>query len=451
MEKTMAQLERITGAISEFIWQGFLPILVLTGLYVGIKTVFVIKKQTTEPAKMTLRQFIGPTSISLGAMMGTGAIIGVLGALNGLAAKGQAFIECLALWTLLGSFIMVPLSYSETLLSKIMNKEPKKYIATYLGPILATVYAVSFVALYVFGFGGFQFSGIGSVLSLLGSEFAGIDLTVMQRYLFIVVPLIIVTSAIVLTKKHEVFINAMAAMIGFAVAAYFAFFIYFTVQTADYLPMFMDRMVQGMQNPVPMMLGIPMGVMLALQRIIQTTESGIGGLPMAAHENDSKPRAAAVISIIPVIITIFVAVIVTSYITSYGVHIGLINLPSGDFERLAGFFNTASAVTGNTGLIILAIFSVLSGATTLLGSYYYIKVLFDKNSENKNIVIYILLLITAGTLATFGFDIVFDMVDLLIFLVTVINVLALVIFVSKGWKNYRIDAKNENLQSRKAQ
>ncbi len=324
MHQVMETIGYWSGKVSESLWQVFLPILIITGIYVGYKTLFKIKKQTTtKEASMTFRQFMGPTSISLGAMVGTGAIIGVLGALNNMAAQGQMRIESLTLWTLIGATILVPLSYAETLSSKIMDKQPKKYISDFLSPKMASVYAVCYVVLYIFGFGGFQFSGIGSVVSIWGGEFMNIELDVAQRYLFIVVPLIIVTALIVLTKKHEVFISSMAVMIGVAVVGYFVLFIVFITKTSGHWSIFFNNMMAGMKDPITILLGLPLGFMLALQRIIQTTESGIGGLPMAAHENDSKPRAA--ISVVPVIATIFIAIIVTSYITSYGVAQGSIS------------------------------------------------------------------------------------------------------------------------------
>lgn len=434
----MHYFEEMISKIAEVIWQIFLPILVVAAIYVGFKTIFVIKNKTTEKSSITFKQFVGPTSIALGAMIGTGAIIGVLGALDKYAAAGQMYVEGLVFWALVGSLIMVPLSYAETMLSKVMGKVPKDMIATLIGKRFAAVYAVGFVLLYVFGFGGFQFSGIGSIISLMGSQFFELDLSAVQRYLYIVIPLIIFTSAIILSKKHEFFINSMASMIGIAVFLYFVFFVVFIVKTADYLPTFMSNMVLAIQNPGSMFMGMPIGIMLAIQRISQTTESGIGGLPMAAAESDTKARAAAVISLIPVLVTIFVAIVVTTYITSYGMSIGEIILPSDDFSRLSGLFDTIYLVTGNFGLGVLAIFALFSGASTLLGSFYYVQILFENNSENKNIALFIIMITIAGTLATFGFSVVFDAVDLLMFLVTGINVLALIVFVSGEWKKYII-------------
>ena len=98
----------------------------------------------------------------------------------------------------------------------------------------------------------------------------------------------------------------MTYMIGTAVAGYFIFFTIFVVKTYDYIPTFFQGMIEGMKNPVNAMMGVPLGFILGMQKVIQTAETGLGALAMAAQESDSKPREAAMISLIPTAVTIFV-------------------------------------------------------------------------------------------------------------------------------------------------
>ena len=60
----------------------------------------------------------------------------------------------------------------------------------------------------------------------------GIETTLMQRYLFIVIPVIAVVAVLVLSKKHEIFMSAMTYMIGTAITGYFIFFLIFLTKTA---------------------------------------------------------------------------------------------------------------------------------------------------------------------------------------------------------------------------
>lgn len=443
MENILLQLEHAITAISEAVWPVFIPFMLIVGATMAIRSIFIIQKQATTPSKLNMKNVIGPASISLGAMIGTGAIIGVLGALSKLSANGQPFIESMAIWALLGSAVMLPVSYSETLNSKIMKKTPKEYISSLLHPSLGKLYAVAFVALAVFGFGGFQFSGIDSVAAtILGEEF-GIELSLVQRYLFIVVPVIIVVALLVLSKKHELFMNAMTYMIGTAVVGYFIFFIMFVFKTSDYIPVFFDRMIQGLSNPVGAMFGVPLGLILGMQKVLQTAETGLGALAMAAQEADTEPREAAMISLLPTAVTVFVSIVVTSYIASYGVNAGTLHLvdetgaAASTVQRLAGYFATAEHVVGIFGLIVLSAFTVLSALTTILGSYYYMTKLFKQNPINQNIAVYLALVVLAGTLAVFGANVVFEAVDLLLFVLCGINVTALAVFTFKHWEQFK--------------
>jgi hypothetical protein len=436
-------LELGIGKISNSIWPFFLPFMLLLGMYISTKFIFKIQPKTTKSSKLRLRNAIGPASISLGAMVGTGAIIGVLGSLSKLYGSGQTHIEAIAVWGVLGSIIMVPVSYCETVISKIINMTPRKYITLFIGRRAGFIYCLSFAVLYILGFGGFQFSGIDSVITIITSRSIGIELTQLQRYLFIIIPIIFAIAAIILTRKHSVFINSMTYMIFSAVMLYFVFFAVFMFKTGSYIPVFFNNMIEGISQPVSMLIGIPTGLILGMQRVMQTAEPGIGAMAMAAVEADSQPREAGRIALIPTIVTVFVAIVVTSYITSYGLSNGYFSLPANGVGRLSGYFITAEKITGTFGLIVLCVFTLLSAMTTLLGSYFYLGQLFN-NSENQNIKIYLGIITIAGTLAIFGFNIIFDIVDLLLFVVASLNMLALSVFIRNRWKDYSIlDMDNE--------
>ena len=94
----------------------------------------------------------------------------------------------------------------------------------------------------------------------------------------------------------------------------------------------------------------------------------------------------------------------------------------------------------------MSVFTVLSATTTILGSYYYLRKLFKNNAVNKNIVIYLATITTAGTLAIFGANVVFEAVDLLLLVCCGINVTALAIFARKTTKEIK-DNKNTNTET----
>lgn len=434
----MQLLELIINQLSETIWGIFLPILLVLALIINFLFFGKVRNKTSKKSKFNPSDIIGPAAISMGAMIGTGAIIGVLGSMMSLVNSGQLYFEAIVGWAVIGALILIPICYVETLVCKITNMTPKTYISKFLHSKFGLIYAYAFIFLYVFGFGGFQVQGINSAITIIIEGTMNITATPLARYVFLVLPLIGIVSAIVLAKKHDVFINSMAVMIGGAVIMYLILVVIFIFKTNDYLPVFFGNVIKGMQNPITAGIGLPLGFTVAVQRITQTSEPGLGALAMSSLDSDSKPRAAGLISLIPAITTLFIAIFVTSYITSYGSSIGLIDLNTVDsLEALQGYFATCFEVVGYFGLITITIFTILSGITSLLGSYYFLSVLLDFN-ENKNIVIYISLIFAAGTLAIFGGSIIFEAVDLLMFVVTGTNLVAIVVFVTKGYKEYLI-------------
>ncbi len=427
----------IIELISDILWSLFLPFIIIAGLYMIFKFFSKVKKQTTSKSGVKISQIIGPVAISLGAMIGTGAIIGVLGSIASLKIAGQNYVEAIVGWSILASVILVPISYIETVVAKTTNMSPKEYVAKFLNPKLGAIYGISFIIMYIFGFGGFQFQGINSTITIITNNFIdGGQLSLIQRYLFIVIPLLIFVSLIVITKKHKLFISVMAYCIGIAVSLYLLFLIIFTFKTFDYIPVFFSNMLEGMKNPITFLLGVPTGMILSFRRVIQTSEPGLGALAMSSLESDSKPRTAGVISVGTSTLTIFISIITTTYLTSYGSAQGIIDLSSTDtLVLLDGFFNTGYEVVGLFGILTMMTFTILSGVTTLLGSYYFLSMLLNLE-ENVEIFIYILLLFIAGTLAIFGGGIIFDAVDLLLFVVAGINILALTTYVYKYYKDY---------------
>ncbi|MGL4874372.1 MAG: hypothetical protein ACRC30_06945 [Clostridium sp.] len=435
----MSNIEQNLNSFSNMIWAVFIPVLILASLYISIKIIFKVQKQITSGCTLTLKKVVGPAAISLGNMLGTGAIIGVLGSLSQTAAEGQHFIEALCFWALVGALFLIPLTYCETLIAKVTKLSPKDYISKFITPKAGLIYALCFIVLFIFGFGGFQFSGINAAFAITASKSFNITLTTPQLFWFIAFPVILILSLIVLTKKNDLFLNALTLIISVAIILYLSFFIYFLFKTKSYLPVFFKDMGKAIENPVAMYIGIPVGIVLGMQRTIQTASLGLGALAIAAEEADNEPIPAALISSISGLIAVFIAIFATSYITSYGVSHSLIQLPSGSFKRLIGFYNTGISVTGIFGLISIAAFSVLSGVASLLGPYFYLQKLLNIK-ENYKIAIYILLISIAGILAVVGFSIVFALVNFLLFLVCGINVIALTRFAIKGFKEYRLDS-----------
>ncbi|MGL4914295.1 MAG: hypothetical protein ACRC3Y_17880 [Romboutsia sp.] len=437
MDKILLQIEELISIISNVIWPVFIPFLILVGMYVSIQVIFNIRHLTTTECKLNFKYVIPQASVTLGAMMGTGTIIGFLGALSKLSLSGQIYVEAVGLWALIGSIILVPISYCETLIAKIVNLSPREYIKNFVSKEASIFYVVSLILLYVFAIGGVQFSGIDAIMITALNRVSNIQLTEIQRYIYISVPIIILIAVIILNNREKVFIKYMIGMVLATVVVYFIFFGLFTAKTHYYIPVFIERMVIGFKNPTSMLFGIPLGLIFGMQRVIQIAEPGLGTLAMAANKSDASPRVAGFISLILTMTLIVVSIIVTSYIASYGIHEGIITFSAKGVQKLVLYFETVISVTGNFGLIILFIFIVLSGMTTLLGGYFLLNNILTKNKKRNN-VIYLLLISLGSMLAVFRFDMIFNILDILLFISIALNITALAMFTEFEWNKYKI-------------
>ncbi|MFV0288911.1 MAG: alanine:cation symporter family protein [Mycoplasmatales bacterium] len=419
--------------LSNILWLLFIPFIIVMGIYVIYKYIVSVRSKI-ETEQIKVSKIIGQISISLGTMIGTGAIIGILGSISSLYLSGQEYFEAIVFWAIIGSLVLVPLAYLETIVAKTMHMNPKEYISVLLSKKAAIVYALAFCLLHIFGFCGFQIQGINSAITIITDGFFDINLTQIQRFLLIVVPLLIFVGIIILTKKHDVFINAMSFFIGIAVILYFIFAILFVLKTNNYVNIFLGNIFKGVTNPVTSLIGIPLGMVASFQRICQSSEPGLGAFALSSLDNDVKAKPAAAVSALSATITVFVAIFITTYIMSYANYTGQVNLQVMDsLQILTGFFYTAYNILGYFGVFTLTIFTIFSGITTILGSYYFLKTLF-KLSFIKEFSVYMLFLILAGIFAIFGTDFIFNLIDLLMFIVAFINVVTIFIFIKKFHK-----------------
>ncbi len=425
-------MSEIVSVVSATAWRYFLPIFVIVAIIIAIKLFKDVVKTTTTKEEFSLKQVLGPLAISLGSMVGTGAVIGVLGAINKLPNGVQ--VEAIAVWSIIGLIIMLPLIYAEVITAKVMQMVPGDYISKIIGKNFGKLYIVSLFSLYIFGFDGLQYSGISSAVSIFFDIKFDIVMSNVQLFLLIVLPIFAIVAALILTKKHALFISSVGSLILTAVIAYALLLIVFLITTGDYIAVYSHNLASELSNRTAMVSGLPIGLLLGLQRIIQTSEVGLGSIAMAANEADSKPRVGALAAIIPVFITVAIAILGTSYITSYTAYVN--DLTPGSIELL-DLATTIIDQTGMIGLYIFLMFMILSGLTTLIGSFYYAETLVNK-SDNVNIALYLIVTFVAGTLAIFGFSLVFDLIDLLMFLVVGFNLIAITKFVIVDYKEYRL-------------
>lgn len=430
-------LGNIVAFVSKYLWNLFLPLIILASIFVNYKMIrfrgIISKKDKT---KWKLSKMKSALSISLSSKIGTGAIIGVLAAMWKTSNNGVGG-ESIVLWVFIGMFLLVPLTYSEVLFSQVTRMNPRKFIDKYVGKKAGAMYAICLVILYSFGFVGFQMTGIQSVINIFSKQNFNYEFTQNGRLLFIVLPILLVVSIIVITKSHKIFINTLGSLVSIIILLYGMFFISFVFSTRSFIPNYFSEIWKDFINFKSASIGIPIGLIIGLQRIIQISETGLGTSALASSDAENSPRREAFIQMLSTIITTFIAVVITSYVFMYGRYNLGIALTGDGFHRISGYLSSIITVTGYLGEGIIMIFFILSGLTTVLGSFHFLNITINA-SENKRILFYLSLITLSGILSIANFDVIFDASDLLMFIVASINILAMVIFVSKHIDKFNI-------------
>ncbi|MCJ8172032.1 alanine:cation symporter family protein [Clostridium botulinum] len=415
-----------------------MPFIIIATLYVNYKRKkffnVISKKDST---KIEFNKVKNALSISLSSKIGTGAVIGVLAAMWKTSQNGIGG-EAVVLWVIIGMILLIPLTYSEVFFTQVINKTPRNFIERYINKKVAAIYAVSLVILYSFGFTGFQMTGVQSVVKIFAKQNFNYNFTTKGRLIFIVIPIIVIVSSIVLTKSYKLFINVLGSLVSLLIILYAGFFLVFLFITRSFIPEYLSIIWRDFLNFRAVATGIPIGLIVGFQRIIQVSETGLGTSALASSDMMNSPRREAMLQTIATIITICNAIIITSYVFTYGrYNLNGVVLSGDGLDRIASYLNSAYGVTGFLGQSIIIMFFLTCGFTTVLSSYHFINTIIYFN-ENKRIVFYVCLVTASGILSVSNFDMIFDAVDLLMFIVATINITALCIFVYKDIQNYKI-------------
>ncbi|RKD25296.1 sodium:alanine symporter [Caminicella sporogenes] len=429
---------QIINLLNYYLWNIFLPLLILLGGFITYRTwSFINSISDKDKTKWEFSKVKTSLSISLASKIGTGAIIGVLTAMWKTSDNGVGG-ESIVLWVFIGMFALVPLTYSEVLFSQITRKTPRDFINYNINKRAGFLYTICLVILYSFGFVGFQLTGIQSVIKIFFKQSFNYEFTQSGLLFYIIIPLIIIASIIVITKNHKLFINTLGSMVSIIILFYMVFFISFIFLTRGFIPKYIHYIWNDFTNIKSVSIGIPIGLIIGFQRIIQISETALGTSALASSNAENSPRREALLQTISTIITIFIAVVITSYVFTYGrYNFANVRLSGNGFERIAGYLASAASVTGNFGLGIIITFFILSGLTTVLGSFHFLNTTMNM-SENKKIIFYISLITLSGILSISNFDVIFNAVDLLMFIVGFVNIMAMFIFVIKNINKFKV-------------
>lgn len=399
--------------IITIIWIFTTIIITIVSIYLSIKlkfTQFNIKKIFTYLKKDTYTALF----LTLAGQIGVGSIAGVALAIY-IGGPGTIF------WIWIITLISSILTYSESYLGVKYKPKYKKiggpfyYIKNGLNnKYLAIIYSIILIICYIFGYNSIQANTITKSINII---------TYINPHLiaFILTIIIIIT----IKKGNKNITKITNILVPIMTIIYLSLTITIIIFNINIIPKIIINIITNALNIKSFISSFIPTMIIGIQRGIFSIESGLGTSSISASSStDNFPTKSAYIQTISVYITSFLICTSTAIIiltTNYKNLI--INNPNG--IELA---NYAFSYHFNTlGKIILIISIFLFAYSSIISAYYFTETTANSLTNNKkiNTVIKILTIITIYIGSIISPTIIWNITDILIAIITLINIYAL--------------------------
>lgn len=423
--------------ISNIMYSYLLIILLLAvGLYFTIRTKFVQFRLLGESIKVVTEKKGDENSVSsfqalmvsTASRVGTGNIVGVANAIA-LGGYGAVF------WMWVIALIGGASAFIESTLAQIYKKRdkdggsyggPSYYIEAALNSrVLGVIFAVALIATYAGGFN--MLCSFNLVTSLSGYSFYGDPATsIVPKICGFVLAILV---AICIFGGGKRIVKVTSVMVPVMGVVYILMAIVVMVLNAGMLPEVFANIFESAFDFRAIFGGFAGSCMMqGIKRGLYSNEAGVGSAPNAAAAADvSHPVKQGLVQMLSVFIdTILICTATAMMCLSSGL------TPSADLTG-APFVQTAlSSTFGNFGVYFITFALLLFAFTTLLGNLFYCegclnyiaKKPLEKTAMNIFRVIACVLVFVGATL---DFGLVWDIADVLMGVMAIINLPVIVL------------------------
>lgn len=431
----MELFNAVLGTLSEYLYTYILIVLLVgTGIYFTLRTKFVQIRMLPESVRILSEKRTDDTGvssfqalmISTASRVGTGNIAGVATA---LAAGGAGAIFWMWLLAVIGSAS----AFAESTLAqtyKIKGEKefrggPAYYIQYALGKRwLGIVFAILLIACFAFGFNALQSFNVSSAFEYYFGE--GYAQTKVPAIIGAV--LAIATAAVIFGGVHR--IGAITSgLVPVMAALYILLGLFITVTNIGKLPgifalifseAFDVRAIAGGFSGSCVMLGIKRGLF--------SNEAGMGSAPNAGATADvTHPAKQGMVQMLSVFIdTILICTTTAMMLLNYGViDPKLTGMP---FVQQA-----VKAAVGEWGIHFITVSIFLFAFSSLVGNYCYAEsnLKFIRDSKALLIGFRIVCVIVVFVGAQANFDTVWNLADVLMGFMAIVNILAILLLSGK--------------------
>ncbi len=433
----MTFFNQLLSNINDFLYEYILILLlVAVGILFTIRTGFVQISMVGD-AFRTLRDkkedntgvsSLQALMISTASRVGTGNIAGVSTA---LAAGGPGAIFWMWLLAIIGSAS----AFIESTLAQIYKVKdgsefrggPAYYIQKGLKKRwLGIVFAILLIACFAFGFNALQSYNVRSAFEYYVTE----DSVELYLNLAVGIALAAATAYVIFGGIHRIGIIT-SYLVPIMAILYILLGLYITLSNITILPEIFKTIFKQALDIKAISGGFAGScVMYGIKRGLFSNEAGMGSAPNAgAAAAVSHPVKQGLVQMISVYIdTLIICTTTAMMLLVYGVHDNLTGIP---YVQAA-----VQSKIGEVGIHFIIISIVFFAFSSLVGNYSYAESNIRFISNNKKVLfafrISCLLAIIFGSMA--NFDLVWDLADVLMGFMALVNVIAILFLQDKAIK-----------------
>lgn len=443
----MNLFNEILQVLNDFLYENILILLLMgVGLFFTFRTKFVqigmipeALRTLTEkkPEKEGVSSFQA-LMISTASRVGTGNIAGVATA---LAAGGAGSIFWMWLLAIIGSAS----AFIESTLAQIYKTKdgnayrggPAYYIEKALGQRwLGIVFAVFLIACFAFGFNALQAYNVSSAFSyyVTGEE-------AKQTVAIIIgIVLAIATAYTIFGGVHRIGIITSYVVPVMAIL-YILLGFYITVTNLNLMPSIFATIFREAFDFQAFAGGLAgTCVMYGIKRGLFSNEAGMGSAPNAgATAEVSHPVKQGLVQMISVYIdTLIICTTTAMMLLVYGVDKNLTGIP---YVQAA-----IKSQVGELGIHFIIVSILLFAFSSLVGNYSYAESNLKFIKDNK-VLLFVFRIVCLGVIvfgSTASFDMVWNLADVLMGFMAIVNIIAIVLLHNiaiKALKDYRQQKK----------
>lgn len=415
--------------LKSIIWSVATIILVFASLYFSFKLKF-IQFKIKSIFKSIFKKNNGDISVFESLSINLAAKIGV-GSLSGIALSIYIGGIGTVFWIWIITLITGVISYIEGYLGVVYQEKnnsseliggPSFYIKKITNSnFLPILYSILIIISYIFGFITIQSNTIVKSVNYIFN---------INEYLILLI-LVVFCGLIIFKgiKKIALFSSLIVPIMGIV---YIVLGLYIIINNINFIPNIFSKIISSAFNFQSFFGGFVNTIIIGIQRGIFATEVGVGTLAFSSSLTNDSPENQGYVGIFGNYFTAFIICTITTFI------IASANIDTSGYGSINGIEYIIDSFVyhlGNLGTIMFLIITILFAVSTIISGYCFGELSLNfiyKKISNRSIFVFklltIILIFFGGLISP---NILWNLIDVLIGILTIINIYSIFLFCNK--------------------